>query len=87
MTDSRRIIEKADLAVGQMVTDGGYLNPEQSDSFYRKLIDEPTLISRVRTVQMNSPKMNIDTIGFGSRILRAAPSSGTALASDRKSVV
>lgn len=84
MTDSRRIIEKADLAVSQMATDGGYLNPEQSDSFYRKLIDEPTLISRVRTVQMNSPKMNIDTIGFGSRILRAAPSSGTALASDQR---
>lgn len=84
MTDSRRIIEKADLAVSQMVSDGGYLNPEQSDTFYRKLIDEPTLISRVRTVQMNSPKMNIDSIGFGSRILRAAPASGTALdAADR----
>lgn len=84
MTDSRKIIEKADLAVSQMVSDGGYLNPEQSDSFYRKLIDEPTLINRVRTVQMNSPKMNIDSIGFGSRILRAAPSSGTALdAADR----
>lgn len=82
MTDSRKIIEKADLAVSQMISDGGYLNPEQSDTFYRKLIDEPTLIGRVRTVQMNSPKMNIDTIGFGSRILRAAPASGQALNSD-----
>jgi HK97 family phage major capsid protein len=84
MTDARKIIEKADLAVSQMVTDGGYLNPEQQDTFYRKLIDEPTLIGKVRTVQMNSPKMNIDSIGFGSRILRAAPASGTALdAADR----
>jgi len=84
MTDSRRIIEKADLAVSQMITDGGYLNPEQSDTFYRKLIDEPTLLGRVRTVQMNSPKMNIDKIGFGSRILRAGPGSGVALpANDR----
>ncbi len=84
MTDSRKIIEKADLAVSQMISDGGYLNEEQSNTFYRTLIDEPTLISRVRTVQMNSPKMNIDSIGFGSRILRAAPSSGTALASDER---
>lgn len=85
MTDSRRIIEKADLAVSQMITDGGYLNPEQSDTFYRTLIDAPTLLGKVRTVQMNSPKMNIDKIGFGSRILRAAPNSGTALAAGDRS--
>jgi HK97 family phage major capsid protein len=84
MTDSRRIIEKADLAVSQMISDGGYLNPEQSDSFYRKLIDQPTLISQVRTVPMGRPKMNIDKIGFGSRILRAAPASGTSLKADER---
>lgn len=84
MTDSRRIIEKADLAVSQMISDGGYLNPEQFDTFYRKLIDVPTLLGRVRSVPMNSPKMNIDTIGFGSRILRAAPASGTALQADQR---
>ena len=82
MTNPRSIIEKADLAVSQMIADGGYLNPEQSDTFYRKLIDEPTLISRVRTVQMNSPKKNIDSIRFGSRILRVAPTSVTALAAE-----
>ena len=79
MTTSRTIIEKADLAVAQMISDGGYLIAEQSDTFYRKLIDEPTLLGNVRTVQMRSPRMNIDTIGFGSRILRAAPSSGVSL--------
>lgn len=84
MTDSRNIIEKADLAVSQMISDGGYLNPEQSDNFYQKLIDQPTLLNRVRTVQMGRPKMNIDKIGFGSRILRAAPSSGTALRADER---
>lgn len=84
MPDARKIIEKADLAVSDMVSDGGYLNPEQSDEFYRKLIDQPTLINRVRTVQMNSPKMNIDKIGFGSRILQKAPSSGTALQAENR---
>lgn len=81
MTDFRNIIEKADMAVSQMSSDGGYLVPEQSDTFYRKVIDEPTLLNRVRTVQMGRPKMNIDKIGFGSRILRPAPSSGTTLTS------
>ena len=84
MTNSRTIIEKADMAVAQMITDGGYLNEEQFDTFYRKLIDEPTLLGNVRTVRMKSPKMNIDTIGFGSRILRAAPSSGIALPADQR---
>jgi len=84
MTTSRTIIEKADLAVAQMISDGGYLNAEQSDTFYRKLIDEPTLLGNVRTVQMRSPRMNIDTIGFGSRILRAAPSSGVSLPADQR---
>lgn len=83
-TDSRNIIEKADLAVSQMISDGGYLNPEQSDNFYQKLIDQPTLLNRVRTVPMGRPKMNIDKIGFGSRILRAAPASGTALKQEER---
>lgn len=82
--DARNIIEKADLAVSQMQDNGGYLNPEQSDTFIRKINEQPTIINQVRSVTMNSPKMNIDKIGFGSRILRAAPSSGNALkAEDR----
>jgi HK97 family phage major capsid protein len=81
-TNSRSIIEKADLAVSDMISDGGYLNPEKQDEFYRKLIDQPTLLNRVRSLQMNSPKKHIDKIGFGSRIMRAAPSSGTALKSE-----
>lgn len=84
MSSPRNIVEKADLAVSDMIADGGYLEPEQSDKFYRKLMDTPTLLNRVRGVQMNGPKKNIDKIGFGSRILRAAPSAGTALKSDER---
>lgn len=84
MTNPRSIIEKADLSVAQMIADGGYLNPEQSDTFYRRLIDEPTFLSNVRTVQMKSPRQNIDTIGFGSRVLRAAPTSGISLKADER---
>lgn len=81
MKDSRTIVEKADLAVANLITDGGYLNAEQSNRFIDIVIDEPTLMKSVRVVRMNAPKRKIEKIGFGNRILRAAPASGTALAS------
>ena len=79
MRDNRSIIEKADIAVSNLVSSGGYLNTEQSDAFVRMIIDQPTMINQCRVVRMNSPKRKIEKIGFGSRILRAAPASGTAL--------
>jgi HK97 family phage major capsid protein len=80
MKSSRDIIKKADLAVANLIADGGYLNSEQANKFIDIVIDQPTLIQTVRTVRMNAPKRKIEKIGFGNRILRAAPSSGTALA-------
>jgi len=82
---TRNIIEKADLAVSNLVADGGYLNAEQADRFIELLHDQPTILSQVRTVRMNSPKRKIEKIGFGSRILHAAPASGTALADASRS--
>lgn len=80
MKSSRDIIEKADIAVSNLQTEGGYLNPEQANKFIDIVIDQPTIINEVRTVRMNSPKRKVEKLGFGSRILRAAPSSGSALA-------
>ena len=81
----RDIVEKADLAVSNLQSDGGYLNPEQANKFIQIIHDEPTIINQCRTVVMNSPQRKIEKIGFGSRILRAAPSSGTPLASASRS--
>jgi len=80
----RTIVEKADIAVANLQASGGYLNPEQADTFIRMVQDQPTLLRSVRTVRMNAPKRNIDKIGFGSRILRAAPSSGTPLEASKR---
>jgi HK97 family phage major capsid protein len=84
MKSSRDIIAKADLAVANLIADGGYLNAEQADKFIDIVIDQPTLIQTVRTVKMNSPKRKIEKIGFGNRILRAAPASGTALSDNQR---
>lgn len=82
---TKTIVEKADLAVSDLVSNGGYLNPIQANTFIRMLIDQPTLLNEIRVVPMNAPTMEINKIGFTSRILRAAPASGTALASGDRS--
>jgi HK97 family phage major capsid protein len=83
--DQRTIVDKAMIAVSDLVSNGGYLNSEQSDKFLRDIQDTPTLINDVRFVRMNSPKRVIENIGFGSRILKAAPASGVALGSADRS--
>ncbi|QZI85662.1 major capsid protein [Stenotrophomonas phage Summit] len=76
------LIKKADLALADLAN-GGLLLPEQNDRFIRTLIDQPTILSQVRTVAMNSPERKINKIGFGSRILRPAVSATPLTPSQR----
>jgi hypothetical protein len=78
--NSRSIASKADIAVSNLVSSGGYLNPEQATAFIRRLIDVPTIIQQCRRVVMSSPQRKIERIGFDSRILRPSPGSGIPLA-------
>lgn len=64
---------KADFVLSELTTNGGVLNPEQNDTFIRKLIDQPTMLRAVRAVPMNTPEMKLNKIGFGERILKVAP--------------
>lgn len=84
-TSNRSIVHKADMAVANLQANGGYLNPIQSNTFIRMLIDQASLINEIRTVPMNSPTMEINKIGFANRILQVAPSAGSALAADKRS--
>lgn len=79
---SDELSKKADLALSDLSSNGGLLNEEQNNTFIRNLIDQPTLLGQVRTVEMNGPTMELNKIGFGKRILRAAtqtPQSSRAL--------
>lgn len=83
MPNTPDIINKADVAISNLInTDsgsgaygggGGYLNPEQAKAFIRMIQDQPTILNTCRVVEMGAPKRKIEKIGFGSRILRAAP--------------
>jgi HK97 family phage major capsid protein len=75
-------VMRADLALADLTANGGVLDPEHQGRFFRKIIDEPTLIRQVRQQPMNAPQMKIPKIGFGSRVLRPAPNTGTGGAQD-----
>src|ERR1700761_7371676 len=79
MASNESLLQKADLAIADLQANGGELLPEQGNLFIRKLIKSPTMIKVCRVVEMTAPQRKINKIGFGTRILRKAPSSGTAL--------
>jgi hypothetical protein len=77
MASNKQLVEKADFANADLVT-AGQLTAEQANRFFRRLINEPTLLRDVRAVEMNSPTRNINRLQFNKRILRAG-TSATAL--------
>ncbi len=84
MPSNQSLLQKADLAIADLQSNGGELLPEQGASFIRKLILQPTIMRQARTVEMTTPKRKINKIGFGSRILRKA-TSATALTQSQRS--
>lgn len=83
MKRNQDLIQKADIALSDLSTNGGLLNPEQTDRFIRTLIDSPTILNRCRVVTMSAPSRKINKIGFGSRILRPAVSATALSSGDR----
>lgn len=68
----QELIRRADVALSDLIGSGGYMTTEQSTTFYRKIMDESVILKDARTVPMARPKMEINKIGFGSRVLTAA---------------
>ena len=69
---NRSILEKADFALAELVSNGGLLLPEQSKKFMRLSTEESVLLPQVTYRPMSRAKEEIDQIKFGSRVLRAA---------------
>lgn len=74
---SKEITKRLDFALSDM-SSSGLLNPEQFNEFIDVIESEPTILSQVRTVRMRSPKMQIDRLNFGSRIMKVASQAGGA---------
>ncbi len=86
MINNKTLLQKADLAVSDLVNDGGYLLPAQAVKFMRVLIDQPTIIKQARVIPLKSPKQLVEKIRFGSRILRAGDSATALAPGDRSKV-
>lgn len=71
MGSNAELIRKADMVISDLTSNGGYLNPEQSNAFIRKLLVAPTLLAQVRRVTMSAPTRKINKISFANRILNA----------------
>lgn len=78
MSSNKELLQRADLAIADLDTNGGLLQPEQANSFIDMIMEQPTILKQVRTIRMNAPERKINRIGFASRILRAASQVGGA---------
>lgn len=79
MTTSNKDLSRADLALGDLVSNGGLLNPEQANQFIDFVVEQPTILRQARLERMSGPEKKINRLGFGSRILRAARQTGGEL--------
>lgn len=76
--DNKDLIRRADLAIADLNTNGGVLTPEQANQFIDYVMDEPTILRQTRVERMNAPQVKINRMGFNSRIMRAANTTGSA---------
>ncbi len=83
LMNNRSILRKADLALSDLTTDGGLLQPAQAIKFMRILIEHSVVMGLSTVVPMRSPKQLIEKIRFASRILRAGTEATALSAADR----
>jgi HK97 family phage major capsid protein len=82
-TPNRTLIQKADLALQDLVTGGGYLKPRQALKFMRLLVRESVLLKAVTFTPMQAPKEQISKIKFGQRVLRPGQDAVALAQADR----
>ncbi|HVY61525.1 MAG TPA: phage major capsid protein [Planctomycetota bacterium] len=83
LMDNRTILEKADLALSDLTTGGGMLQPAQAQKFLRILINEAVILKQSTVVPMRSPKQLIEKIRFANRILRSGSEAVALPVADR----
>ena len=83
LLDNRTILEKADLALSDLTTGGGMLQPAQAQKFLRILINEAVILKQSTVVPMRSPKQLIEKIRFSNRILRSGSEAVALPVGDR----
>jgi len=78
MSTSSQNLLRADLALANLDTDGGLLQPEQANRFIDLVVEQPTMLAQVRQIRMARSSMKINKLGFDTRIMHAASQTGSA---------
>ena len=76
-TSNAALVARADLALADLTTNGGVLSPQQANQFIDFVMDEPTMLPQCRVIRMDAPTVKINRLGFATRILKAAPTTGS----------
>jgi HK97 family phage major capsid protein len=82
-TPNRTIMEKADLEVSDLISDGGYLPVERAQTFLKDIVAESKVLSMIDVRTMKSHSAIIDKIGITGRVLRPGVSGQALPAGDR----
>lgn len=83
MPSNRTILQKADLAVNDLLTDGGILPEAVAKTFIQTLIKEAVILPLTTVPPMKSRQQRIDSFRFASRILRAGAEATALPVADR----
>jgi hypothetical protein len=83
MLTKEMAFEKAKLSVQQIANEGGYLFPEQAQTFLHLAVPETALLGRAPLIPMRAQERHIEKFRFAYRILRAG-SAETALTDTEK---
>ena len=77
-TPNKTLMQKADMEVQDLISDGGYLPKEQASAFIRDLINESVVLKLIDVRSLKSHTQLIDKVGISGRVLRPG-TSGVAL--------
>jgi HK97 family phage major capsid protein len=83
MESNKQLMEKADIAVSDLIADGGYLQPEQATAFIVNLIKQSVVLSMIDVRALRSHTQLIDKVGINGRVLRPGVSGAALAAADR----
>jgi hypothetical protein len=68
---NRVLLSKADLAVSDLINDGGYLPKEYAADFVQGVVDESVYLGLIDTRPIRSHTQVVSKIGFSGHVLRA----------------
>jgi len=82
-TSNKQLMAKADMEVADLISDGGYLLPEQSAAFVRDLIKASVVLQLIDVRGTKSHTQLIEKVGINGRVLRPGTSGVALTAAER----